>query len=47
MLTPPGTFVLEPSLQYIRANDNRVALVGFTIVLATIHRDVLQCELRG
>ncbi|MCG6873504.1 MAG: acetate kinase [Betaproteobacteria bacterium] len=34
VLTPPGKFVLEPSLQYIRANDNRVALVGFTIVPA-------------
>jgi hypothetical protein len=34
VLTPPGKFVLEPSFQYIRSNDNRVALVGFTIVPA-------------
>jgi hypothetical protein len=34
VLTPAGKFQLEPSLQYIRANDNRVALVGFTIVPA-------------
>lgn len=34
VLTPPGKFVLEPSFQYIRASDNRVALVGFTIVPA-------------
>lgn len=34
VLTPPGKFTLEPSLQYIRATDNRVALVGFSIIPA-------------
>jgi hypothetical protein len=34
VLTPAGKFVLEPSLQYIRATDNRVALVGFSIIPA-------------
>jgi hypothetical protein len=34
VLTPRGTFVLEPSLQYVHSSNNRVALVGFTIIPA-------------
>jgi hypothetical protein len=34
VLTRPGTVTLEPSLQYIHASNNRVALVGFTIIPA-------------
>lgn len=32
VLTPRGKFVLEPSLQYSYSSNNRVALVGFTII---------------
>ena len=34
VLTPQGKLVLEPSLQYFHATNNRVALVGFTIIPA-------------
>jgi hypothetical protein len=34
VLTPPGTWTLEPSLQYVHASNNRVALVGFTVIPA-------------
>lgn len=34
VLTPRGAYTLEPSLQYIHASNNRVALVGFTIIPA-------------
>ena len=34
VLTPQGKFVLEPSVQYLHATNNRVALVGFTIIPA-------------
>jgi hypothetical protein len=34
VLTRTGTVTLEPSLQYIHASNNRVALVGFTIIPA-------------
>ncbi|MGH8729779.1 MAG: transporter [Burkholderiales bacterium] len=34
VLTPRGQLVLEPSLQYSHSSDNRVALVGFTIIPA-------------
>ncbi len=34
VLTPQGNWTLEPSLQYIHASNNRVALVGFTIIPA-------------
>lgn len=34
VLTRAGGFTLEPSLQYIHASNNRVALVGFTIIPA-------------
>jgi hypothetical protein len=34
VLTRPGTVTIEPSLQYIHASNNRVALVGFTIIPA-------------
>ena len=33
-LTPRGKFVLDPSFQYVRSTDNRIALVGFTIIPA-------------
>ncbi len=36
VLTPPGTFVLEPSLQYGYSSSNRVALVGYTIIPAIL-----------
>ena len=34
ILTPPGTLILEPSLQYSYASTNRVALVGYTVIPA-------------
>jgi hypothetical protein len=34
VLTRAGGFTLEPSLQYVYSSDNRVALVGFTIIPA-------------
>lgn len=34
VLTPPGALTLEPSLQYVHASNNRVALVGFTVIPA-------------
>ena len=36
VLTPPGTFVLEPSLQYGYSSNDRVALVGYTIIPALL-----------
>jgi hypothetical protein len=32
VLTPKGSYVLEPSLQYAYSSSNRVSLVGYTIV---------------
>lgn len=34
VLTPPGTLIVEPSLQYTNSSVHRVALEGFTIVPA-------------
>lgn len=34
ILTPRGKFVVEPSLQFLHSSNNRVALVGFTIIPA-------------
>lgn len=34
ILTPRGTFVLEPSIQYSISSNNRIALVGYTIIPA-------------
>jgi len=34
VLTPPGKLVIEPSFQYAHTTDNRVALVGFTVIPA-------------
>lgn len=34
VLTPKGALTLEPSLQYANSTNNRVALVGFTIIPA-------------
>jgi hypothetical protein len=34
VLTPRGTFVFEPSVQYDYSSSNRVALVGYTVVPA-------------
>lgn len=34
VLTRAGGFTIEPSLQYLYSSDNRVALVGFTIIPA-------------
>lgn len=36
VLTPSGTVVLEPSVQYSYSSSNRVALVGYTIVPALL-----------
>jgi hypothetical protein len=36
ILTPKGTFVLEPSLQYGYSSNNRVALVGYTVIPAIL-----------
>ncbi|MCD6679598.1 MAG: acetate kinase [Burkholderiaceae bacterium] len=33
-LTPHGKFVLEPSYQFVHSTDNRVALVGFSVIPA-------------
>ncbi|WP_052101516.1 hypothetical protein [Novilysobacter arseniciresistens] len=36
VLTPAGTFILEPSLQFGYSSSNRVALVGYTIIPAIL-----------
>ncbi len=36
VLTPKGTFVLEPSLQFGYSSSNRVALVGYTVIPAIL-----------
>ena len=36
VLTPPGRLVLEPSLQYGYSSNDRVALVGYTIIPALL-----------
>ncbi|MGT2432786.1 acetate kinase [Cupriavidus basilensis] len=36
VLTPAGKFVLEPSFQYGYSSNNRVALVGYTIIPAVL-----------
>ncbi|MBB3176048.1 acetate kinase [Variovorax sp. Sphag1AA] len=36
ILTPQGHFVLEPSLQYGYSSNNRVALVGYTVIPAIL-----------
>ncbi len=36
VLTPPGKFVFEPSVQYSYSSSNRVALVGYTIIPAIL-----------
>jgi hypothetical protein len=36
ILTPPGKYVLEPSLQYSYSSNNRVALVGYTVIPALL-----------
>lgn len=33
-LTPRGKFILEPSYQFVHSTDNRVALVGFSVIPA-------------
>lgn len=34
VLTPPGTYIVEPSLQYSYSANNRIALVGYTVIPA-------------
>jgi hypothetical protein len=55
-LTPKGKFVLEPSMQYVYASDNRVALVGFSVIPAItiglidvrrVSRDIFTLALTG
>jgi hypothetical protein len=36
VLTPKGHYVVEPSLQYAYSSNNRVALVGYTIIPALL-----------
>jgi hypothetical protein len=36
VLTPKGRYVLEPSLQYGYSSNNRVALVGYTVIPALL-----------
>ena len=36
VLTQPGQYVLEPSLQYGYSSNNRVALVGYTVIPALL-----------
>ena len=36
VLTPKGTYVLEPSMQFGYSSSNRVALVGYTIIPALL-----------
>jgi cell division protein FtsB len=36
VLTPKGKYVLEPSLQYSYSSNNRVALIGYTVVPALL-----------
>jgi hypothetical protein len=36
ILTPPGKGVLEPSFQYSYSSNNRVALVGYTVIPALL-----------
>ena len=36
ILTPRGKFVFEPSLQYGYSSNNRVALVGYTVIPAML-----------
>ena len=36
ILTPKGSFVFEPSLQYGYSSNNRVALVGYTVIPALL-----------
>lgn len=36
VLTPKGKFVVEPSLQYSYSSNNRIALVGYTIIPAIV-----------
>lgn len=56
VLTQPGKFVLEPSLQYAHSSNSRVALVGFTIIPAitiglidirSVNRDLWTAALTG
>ena len=36
VLTPPGKFILEPSIQYGYSSANRAALVGFSVIPAVL-----------
>lgn len=36
ILTPPGRFVFEPSFQYSYSSNDRVALVGYTVIPAIL-----------
>jgi hypothetical protein len=36
VLTPPGKYVLEPSVQFGYSSSNRVALVGYTVIPALL-----------
>lgn len=56
VLTPKGRFVLEPSLEYSHSSNNRVALVGFTVIPAitiglidirSVNRDFFTLGLTG
>ncbi len=56
VLTPKGQFVFEPSFEYSHSSNNRVALVGFTVVPAitiglidvrSVNRDFFTLGLTG
>lgn len=56
VLTPKGQFVFEPSLEYSHSSNNRVALVGFTVIPAitiglidvrSVNRDFFTLALTG
>lgn len=36
VLTPPGALILEPSIQYSYSTNNRVAVIGFSIIPAVV-----------
>ncbi len=36
VLTPKGSYILEPSLQYAYSSSNRVSLVGYTVIPAIL-----------
>jgi hypothetical protein len=46
VLTPPGTYVLEPALQYAQSSSNRIAMAGYTIIPTLFYPTVDVREVR-